>query len=113
MGVSFPHALEDFHYGNLVRLGIDQPVAVSLLCSAYALQIAGMVLVLRARRSGAVLLAVTGGAWCIGAAIIHGHDMLFAGAAYRHGMISRLLETCIIVFGALAVVIGGRLAKQT
>jgi len=112
MGVSLPHALEDFHYGDLMRLGIDRPVGIALLCSAYALQIAGVVLILRSRRSGSVLLAVMGGVWCVGAAMIHGHDMLFAGPTYRHGMISRLLELCIVILGGLAAIIGGRLAKQ-
>ncbi len=110
MAVSLPHALEDFHYGDLARLGICQPLGIAMLCTAYAVQIIGLVLVVRGRRSGAVLLGAMGAVWCVGAAAIHGHDMVFGGEHYRHGMVSRLLELSIIVLGALATVLGMRTA---
>lgn len=109
--VSLPHALEDFAYGDLQRLGITLPAGVAILLGAYALQTVGIALTARARAAGPWLLASMGAVWCIGAILIHGHDLLFAGAGYRHGFISKLLEVLIIVLGASAAGLGVRLAR--
>jgi hypothetical protein len=49
--------------------------------------------------------------WCVGAIVVHGHDMIFAGPQYRHGLISRLLELLVIALGAASATIGARLAQ--
>ncbi len=100
MIVSMPHVLEDFHYGDLLGFGAPQALAVVLLLAAYALQIAGIALVMRGHQAGPVLLGITGAVWCIGAVFVHGHDLLLAGPEYRHGPISKILEIAIIILGA-------------
>lgn len=106
MLVTLPHALEDFHYGDLLRLGIALPAGTAILATAYALQLAGIVMTARGSRSGPALLGVMGAVWCVGAIAIHGHDLLFAGPDYRHGFVSKALEVIIIVLGAGCAVIG-------
>jgi hypothetical protein len=106
MLVTLPHALEDFHYGDLLRLGIALPAGVALLAAAYGLQIIGIALTARGHRVGPALLGAMGTVWCIGALAIHGHDLLFAGPDYRHGLISKLLEVLIIALGALCAYLG-------
>lgn len=106
MLVSLPHALEDFHYGDLLRLGIALPAGVIILATGYGLQLAGIALTARGGRTGPALLALMGAVWCIGAIAIHGHDMLYAGPDYRHGLVSKLLEVLIIVLGAACAWLG-------
>jgi hypothetical protein len=108
MFVSFPHALEDFHYGDLARFGITLPIGIVALSTSYAALVIGMLLVARGSSRGALLLALVGVVWCLGALIVHGHDLLYAGPNYRHGLISRMLELSIIVLGALLAVLGVR-----
>jgi hypothetical protein len=110
--VAFPHALEDFHYGDLARFGISLSVSEWLLAGAYALQAIGIVLVLRGSERAGIVLAFTGALWCIGAIVVHGHDMLFAGPEYRHGLISRVLEGLIIALSAASAVLGWRLWRS-
>jgi hypothetical protein len=105
MLVLLPHALEDFHYGDLLRLGISLPVGIAIFVGAYALEITGIALTARGYRGGSELLGVMGAVWCIGAIAIHGHDLIFAGAEYRHGLISKLLEVAVIVLGAACAVL--------
>ena len=111
--VSLPHAIEDFQYGALARFGITLQLGMVVLATMYLLQLASIVWLFADKPRGAVMLAVTGAVWCIGATVIHGHDLLFAGPEYRHGFMSRLLELLVIVFGAVVTVIGIRVAKQT
>lgn len=106
MLVSLPHAIEDFHYGDLLRLGIALPAGVTILVIAYSLQLSGIALTVRRRRDGPALLAIMGAVWCIGAIAIHGHDLLYAGPDYRHGFVSKLLEVLIIVLGAACAWLG-------
>jgi hypothetical protein len=106
MVVTLPHALEDFQYGDLMRLGINLSLGICILATAYILQLTGIMLVARGASRGAMLLAMLGAIWCIGAIIIHGHDMLFAGPQYRHGAISKILELLIIVLAASSAVLG-------
>jgi len=113
MIVTVPHVLEDFHYGDLQRIGIPLPASAVLLLIAYALQTAGIVLIARGRRAGAWLLALMGAVWCVGAVVIHGHDLLFAGPEYRHGLISKALEALIIALGASVAWQGSWVARTT
>ncbi len=104
--VSFPHALEDFHYGEFTRLGVPQAYGVLALAIAYAAQVAGVTLLVKGRQAGAWLLALTGAVWAIGATVVHGHDLLFAGPGYRHGLVSRALEVGIILTGTATAILG-------
>ncbi len=104
--VSLPHALEDFHYGDLLRFGISLPVGVVGLVMSYAAELVGIALVVRGSLRGALLLALLGAIWCAGAIIIHGRDLLYAGPEYRHGFISKLFEVLVIVLGASLAAIG-------
>jgi hypothetical protein len=106
MLVSLPHALEDFHYGDLLRVGIALPAGVAILVVAYGLQLAGIALTARGLPAGPAVLGGMGAVWCIGALAIHGHDLLFAGPDYRHGLISKLLEVLVIVLGAFCAYLG-------
>ena len=63
-------------------------------------------------RIGFALLGFTGTILCVGAIVIHGHDLLFAGAEYRHGLISKILEGLIIVLGAAAAWLSLRCARS-
>jgi hypothetical protein len=107
-----PHALEDFYYGALVHLGVSTSVGVAILIVSVALIIAGAALVFSGRPSGGWLLAVVGAIWSLGAIVIHGHDLLFAGPHYRHGLVSRLLELLIILFGTALAVFGALSARR-
>lgn len=109
--VTVPHAVEDFQYGDLLRLGINLPLCVCVLVVVYSLQVTGIVLLASGAPRGALLLAVLGGVWCLGAIVIHGHDLLFAGPQYRHGPISKGLELLIIVLGAWCAMLGVRIAR--
>ena len=103
---SLPHVFEDFHYRNLLGLDVSVRAAIAVLVLAYAFQLGGIVLVLRGDARGALLLAFMGAVWCVGAILVHGHDMLFAGANYRHGGISRALEAFIVSLGLIAAFLG-------
>jgi hypothetical protein len=105
--VSFPHALEDFHYGALQRFGIGFSLGLVVLSIVYSLMIAGIMMSARGNARGVLLLGLLGAIWCAGALIVHGHDMLFAGPEYRHGAISKLLEFFIVILGASLAVVGG------
>jgi hypothetical protein len=107
-----PHALEDFYYGALVHLGVSTAAGVAILVFGVGLAITGAALVFSGRPSGGWLLAVVGAIWSFGAIVIHGHDLLFAGPHYRHGLISRSLELVIILCGAALAVFGGRFARR-
>jgi hypothetical protein len=111
--VVLPHALEDFAYGQLEDLGIAQPWGVAILAGSLTLVACGIVLVIRGIRLGAWILGVVGGIWCVGAIVIHGHDLLFAGSAYRHGLVSRALEGLIIVLGGAVVVLAGAVLRRS
>lgn len=111
--VTLPHVLEDFQYGDLLRLGVHQPQGVGILLFAYSLQLVGILLTLGGKRSGALVLAAMGAIWCLGAIVVHGHDVLFGGASYRHGVISRILELLIIVLGGLCAVLGAMASRQS
>ena len=106
--VTIPHVVEDFHYGNILGVHLAGPTAIAVLTLAYGLQIVGIALLWPARRAGATLLAVTGAAWCVGTLVVHGSELLFSGADYRHGLISKLLEVLIIAFGATSAWLGAR-----
>lgn len=109
IAVSFPHALEDFYYGDLTRLGIAVPGGYAILAIAYAIQFLGIALTLRGHAWGPPILGVMGAVWCLGVVFVHGHDLLFAGPAYRHGLRSRGLESMIIVCGMLCAALAVRL----
>jgi hypothetical protein len=102
MIVSVPHVLEDFHYGDLLGIGIPVAAATAIVLAAYAIQIAGIILVVRGERLGAWLLGIAGAVWCIGALLVHGHDIVFANEGYRNGLISKILDVLIIFLGAAA-----------
>ena len=104
--VTLPHTIEDFHYGALLRFGITQPVGIAILVVMYSVQLGALRFSLAGSSRGALLLACTGAIWCIGAVLIHGHEIIFAGAGYRHGTISKFLEVLIIVLGAVVAVTG-------
>ena len=108
--VSLPHAIEDFQYGALVRLGVNPPLGIAILVIMYLLELGALRLILAGSTRAALLLAFTGAIWCIGATLIHGHDLIFAGFGYRHGTISKLLEVLIIALGAGVAIIGVRVA---
>lgn len=93
-------------------MGIDTRYVPVILAAAYTLQIIGVVLLIRLKPLGAWLLAAMSAIWCVGAVIIHGHDMLFAGPNYRHGFLSRALEAGIIVLGAVGSVVGAATARM-
>lgn len=102
MIVSVPHVLEDFHYGNILGVGVPAAAATVIVLAAYAVQVAGIALVARGVRLGAWLLGIAGLVWCTGALLVHGHDIVFANGAYRNGPISKILEVLIIGLGAAA-----------
>jgi hypothetical protein len=104
--VVVPHAREDFYYGDLQRFGIGLNLALIAFAASMAAVLTGMVLVWRGSTAGATALAIVGAIWAIGAIVVHGHDVLFAGPGYRHGLISRLLEAAIVVLGVLLAFLG-------
>jgi len=111
MLVALPHALEDFHYHDFDRLGIAPPASNALLAIAYLVQLVAIALLATGRRAGAVLAGLAGIVWLAGDAALHGHDFLFAGAGYRHGLVSKLLEGLILVLGAACAASGWRVAR--
>ena len=113
MLVSLPHAIEDFHYGDLMRLGVGTSLGVAILALMYAVQLAGIAWTAGGSRFGFAVLGLAGTIWCVGAIAIHGHDLLYAGPDYRHGFISKALEALIIVLGAVAAVLSLRTSTRT
>jgi len=91
--VSLPHVIEDFQYGALVRFGVTLPLGIAVLLIMYSLQLGALGLLLAGSSRPALVLAFTGAVWSIGAALIHGHDLIFAGENYRHGPVSKVLES--------------------
>ena len=106
--VSLPHVIEDLQYGALARFGVSVPLGIGILVVMYSLQLIALGLVLGGNSPAALVLALTGAIWCVGATLIHGHDIIVAGESYRHGPISKVLEVLIIVLGAVAAVAGIR-----
>ena len=111
MLVSLPHALEDFQYGDLIRLGLGPTAGPVILAAMYAAHLGGIAWTARGSRIGLATLGLAGTIWCVGAIAIHGRDLLFAGLDYRHGLISKVLELLIIAFGAAAAAVSLRAAQ--
>jgi len=111
MLVALPHALEDFQYRDFDRLGIAPPASHVLLAIAYLVQLVAIALLAAGRSIGGVLAGLMGIVWLAGDAALHGHDVLFAGAGYRHGLVSKLLEGLILVLGAACAATGWRVAR--
>jgi hypothetical protein len=110
MVVTLPHVVEDFQYGALTRFGVTAPVGIAILVIMYLAQLVALGFLRAGSSRAALTLAFAGAVWCIGALLIHGHDIVFAGEDYRHGLVSKLLEVLIIVLGAIVAVIGFRVA---
>jgi len=111
MLVALPHALEDFHYHDFDRIGISPPASYAILAIAYFVQLVAIALLATGRRAGAVLAGLAGIVWLAGDAALHGHDFLFAGAGYRHGLISKLLEGLIFLLGAVCAATAWRAVR--
>ena len=112
MVAALPHALEDFHYGDFTRVGIEPSASYAILAIAYLVQLSGIALLAAGRNVGGLVVGLTGLVWLTGDAALHGHDFLFAGAAYRHGFVSRLLEGLIFVLGAACAAVGWRVWRS-
>lgn len=108
MLVTLPHALEDFHYGDFARLGIAPSTSRAILVLAYLAQLTGIALLAAGRRAGGIVAGLMGIVWLAGDVALHGHDFVFAGAEYRHGFISRLLEALVFLLGAACAATGWR-----
>ena len=106
MLISLPHTVEDFQYGALVRFGVTLPLGIAILIIMYSVQLVALRLILLGSSRAALVLACTGAIWCVGAALIHGHEIILADSGYRHGPISKLLEVLIIVLGAVVAITG-------
>ena len=89
-----------------MRFGVTAPTGIVILAIMYSVQLGALRFVLAGSSRAALVLACTGAIWCIGAALIHGHEIVFAGSGYRNGTISKLLEVSIIVLGAIVAVTG-------
>lgn len=110
--VTLPHVIEDFQFRALAQFGITMPLGIAVLAIMYSLQLIALGLVFKGSSRAALVLALTGAIWCVGAALIHGHDIIFAGESYRHGPISKLLEVLIILLGAVVAITGIRLSTM-
>jgi hypothetical protein len=108
MLVALPHALEDFHYAAFERFGVPQWAAQAVLAGSYLTQLIAIGLLASGRSAGGLVAGLVGLVWLAGDAALHGHDIVLANAAYRHGLISRLLEALIFVLGAACAWIGWR-----
>ena len=112
MLVALPHALEDFHYGDFTRVGIAPSTSHAILAAAYLVQLGGIALLAAGHRAGGLVAGLMGLIWLTGDVALHGHDFVFAGAAYRHGSVSRLLEALVFVLGAACAATGWRVWRS-
>jgi hypothetical protein len=100
-----PHAAEDFQFGAFARLGVTPALPAVALGVMFAAQVAGAYLVGCRSRVGFALLIAVGAIWSVGAAIVHGPEIVASGD-YRNGVISKALEVGIMLVGAAMVVVG-------
>jgi hypothetical protein len=103
VAVSAPHVAEDFQFGEFAHLGVPAAIPAAALGLLYACQMLGAYFAGRNSRLGYVLLAVGGVVWCVGALVIHGHEIIGSGD-YRNGTISKALEVAIIFLGSAVTV---------
>jgi hypothetical protein len=110
--VSLPHALEDFAFGEPMRVGVAPAVAVCALLAAYAVQLTGAWLALHDRPSGGWLVAAAGMVWLTGALLVHGPEIRAQGLHWRFGLTS-VGELLLIVIASALAMWYGAVAAQT
>ena len=111
VAATIPHAAEDFRFDEFARFGVSTTAAASALAVIYAVQLAGMILAARGTSAGYWLLAVAGFVWCVGAAAVHGSELLAEGA-YRNGFESKALIAAIVMLGAAVAAISAIRARR-
>ena len=109
---TIPHVIEDFQYGVPESFGVHPSVAGLLVGIALAVQVMGIIGISRETRWGLFITLFIAMVWLLGAIFDHLPDILSSNA-YRHGAISRSLESLIILdFAAIAVISGFGLKKR-
>lgn len=96
--VTVPHVAEDFVFGVPQKYGVSLTLAGILLAAGYFLQIFGIILLAKGKRTGLLSSLLVGLLWLAGALWDHLPDLLKADP-YREGLISKLWIAGIIVWG--------------
>ena len=109
--VSLPHVFEDFVYGVPQRFGLSVMTAGFFVAIGYFVQVIGMLLALKGRRAGLVVLMLVGLGWAAGAVFDHLQDVLQIGS-YRQGAISKVMVVLIIQVGLILAVLSAMAIKQ-
>jgi hypothetical protein len=109
--VTLPHAFEDFVYGVPQEFGLSVMAAGFLVALGYLFQLIGMLLALRGRQDGLVLLFLIGLGWTIGAMLDHLPDIIKSDP-YRQGAISKVMELLIIGIGLILMVLSAVAIRQ-
>ena len=109
--VTLPHAFEDFVYGVPQGFGLSVMTAGFLVAIGYLIQMIGMLLALKGRQTGLVILLLIGLGWTVGAVLDHLPEILQTGP-YRQGTISKVMELLIIQIGLILVVLSAIAIKQ-
>lgn len=109
---TIPHVLEDFEYGVPESFGVHPSVASFLVGIMLAVQVIGIIGISRETRWGLFITLFIAMVWFLGAILDHLPDIV-SSDVYRHGAISRSLESLIILdFAAIAVMSGFGLKKR-
>jgi len=109
--VTLPHAFEDFVYGVPQQFGLSVMAAGFLVATVYLFQLIGMLLALKGRRAGLILLFFIGLGWTTGAVLDHLPDIIKSDP-YRQGAISKVAELLIICIGLILAVLSAIAIRQ-
>lgn len=110
--VTVPHVIEDFQYKVPESFGIDPSIAGLLVGIGLAVQVGGIIGIVRGTKWGLIITLFVSTGWFLGAILDHLPDVL-SSSPYRHGFLSRSLEALIILgFGVILVLSGLGLKKM-
>lgn len=111
--VTIPHVIEDFQYRVPESFGINPSIAGLLVGIGLAVQVGGIIGIVRGTKWGLIITLFVSAGWFMGAILDHLSDVL-STSPYRHGFLSRSLEALIILdFGVILVLSGLGLKKMT
>jgi hypothetical protein len=98
-------------YGVPQRFGLSVMTAGFLVAIGYFVHVMGILLTLRRKQAGLIILLLIGFGWTAGAVFDHLPEILRHGP-YRQGTISKVMEMLIIQVGLVLVILSALAIRQ-